>query len=46
MNPEKGLINQALAVVGVDGPGWLTNPNLACSPSPWSMCGRASDWPR
>ena len=29
MNPEKGLINQALAVVGIDGPGWLTNPNLA-----------------
>ena len=29
MNPEKGLINQALAVVGVDGPGWLTNPSLA-----------------
>jgi len=29
MNPERGLINQALAVVGVDGPGWLTNPSLA-----------------
>jgi raffinose/stachyose/melibiose transport system permease protein len=29
MNPEKGLINQALAVVGINGPGWLTNPDLA-----------------
>jgi raffinose/stachyose/melibiose transport system permease protein len=29
MNPEQGLINTALGAVGVDGPGWLTNPNLA-----------------
>jgi raffinose/stachyose/melibiose transport system permease protein len=29
MNPERGLINQALAAVGIDGPGWLTNPSLA-----------------
>ena len=29
MNPEKGLINTTLAHVGVDGPGWLTNPSLA-----------------
>lgn len=29
MNPEKGLINLTLARVGVDGPGWLTNPSLA-----------------
>ena len=29
MNPEKGLINTTLAQVGVDGPGWLTNPSLA-----------------
>ena len=29
MNPEKGLINIALGHVGIDGPGWLTNPNLA-----------------
>jgi raffinose/stachyose/melibiose transport system permease protein len=29
MNPERGLINQALGAVGVDGPGWLTNPSLA-----------------
>ena len=29
MNPERGLINQALGVVGVEGPGWLTNPSLA-----------------
>jgi raffinose/stachyose/melibiose transport system permease protein len=29
MNPERGLINQALGGLGVDGPGWLTNPGLA-----------------
>ena len=29
MNPERGLINVALGAVGVDGPGWLTNPSLA-----------------
>jgi raffinose/stachyose/melibiose transport system permease protein len=29
MDPEDGLINQALAIVGIDGPGWLTDPNLA-----------------
>ena len=29
MNPEKGLINNALGAVGVAGPGWLTNPHLA-----------------
>ena len=29
MNPDHGLINNALAVVGIDGPGWLTNPSLA-----------------
>ncbi|HEY0240151.1 MAG TPA: sugar ABC transporter permease [Friedmanniella sp.] len=29
MNPEKGLINTSLAHVGIDGPGWLTNPSLA-----------------
>lgn len=29
MNPEQGLINKALAVVGIDGPGWLTDPSLA-----------------
>jgi raffinose/stachyose/melibiose transport system permease protein len=28
MNPERGLINQALGAAGVDGPGWLTNPAL------------------
>lgn len=28
MNPERGLINSALATVGVNGPGWLTDPNL------------------
>jgi raffinose/stachyose/melibiose transport system permease protein len=29
MNPEKGLINIALGHVGINGPGWLTNPDLA-----------------
>jgi raffinose/stachyose/melibiose transport system permease protein len=29
MNPEKGLINQSLAVLGIDGPGWLTDPKWA-----------------
>ena len=29
MDPENGLINNALAVVGIEGPGWLTNPSLA-----------------
>jgi raffinose/stachyose/melibiose transport system permease protein len=26
MDPERGLINQALGVVGIGGPGWLTDP--------------------
>jgi raffinose/stachyose/melibiose transport system permease protein len=29
MNPEIGLINKALGLVGINGPGWLTNPSLA-----------------
>ena len=29
MNPEQGLINESLAVVGIDGPGWLTDPKYA-----------------
>ena len=29
MNPERGLINQALATIGVQGPGWLTDPRYA-----------------
>ncbi len=29
MNPERGLINESLAVVGIDGPGWLTDPSYA-----------------
>jgi raffinose/stachyose/melibiose transport system permease protein len=29
MNPEQGLINNALGAVGITGPGWLTNPSLA-----------------
>ncbi len=29
LNPERGLVNSALGAVGVAGPGWLTNPDLA-----------------
>jgi raffinose/stachyose/melibiose transport system permease protein len=29
MNPDQGLINDALAVVGIDGPAWLTDPRYA-----------------
>ena len=29
MNPEHGVINNALSAVGLHGPGWLTDPNLA-----------------
>lgn len=29
MHPTNGVINEALALVGIKGPGWLTNPNLA-----------------
>ncbi|WP_346618426.1 sugar ABC transporter permease [Blastococcus montanus] len=29
MDPQEGLINEALALVGIDGPGWLTDPDLA-----------------
>lgn len=29
MKPDTGLINSALAAVGIQGPGWLTDPSLA-----------------
>ena len=29
MNPSKGLINQALASVGISGPAWLVDPSYA-----------------
>jgi raffinose/stachyose/melibiose transport system permease protein len=29
MDPEAGLINESLALIGVDGPSWLTDPSLA-----------------
>ncbi len=29
MNPQQGMINQALSVIGISGPGWLSNPSLA-----------------
>src|SRR3954462_5947301 len=29
MDPQDGLINEALGFFGIDGPGWLTDPDLA-----------------
>lgn len=29
MHPSDGLINRSLELVGVDGPSWLSNPNIA-----------------
>jgi raffinose/stachyose/melibiose transport system permease protein len=29
MDPFNGLINKSLAVIGITGPGWLTDPNIA-----------------
>ncbi|MFG1909836.1 carbohydrate ABC transporter permease [Kribbella sp. NPDC048928] len=29
MNPDKGLINKSLALLGIAGPGWLTDPKWA-----------------
>ncbi|KOV95413.1 ABC transporter [Streptomyces sp. NRRL B-1140] len=29
MDPSYGVINKALAAIGIDGPGWLTDPSLA-----------------
>ncbi len=29
MHPTRGTINAALKAIGIPGPGWLTNPNLA-----------------
>ena len=29
MNPERGIINQGLSVIGIQGPGWLTDPKYA-----------------
>jgi raffinose/stachyose/melibiose transport system permease protein len=29
MNPDYGLINKSLAVIGIQGPAWLTDPKLA-----------------
>src|SRR6266516_5991053 len=29
MHPTAGVINQALATIGIQGPGWLTNPRYA-----------------
>jgi raffinose/stachyose/melibiose transport system permease protein len=29
MHPQEGLINESLGFLGIDGPGWLTDPSLA-----------------
>jgi raffinose/stachyose/melibiose transport system permease protein len=29
LNPTDGLVNRVLAVFGIDGPGWLVDPDLA-----------------
>ncbi|MFF0267915.1 carbohydrate ABC transporter permease [Kribbella sp. NPDC004536] len=29
MNPDQGLINKSLAAIGIQGPGWLTDPKWA-----------------
>ena len=29
MHPSEGMINAALALLGISGPGWLTDPSLA-----------------
>lgn len=29
MHPTQGMINVGLELLGIDGPGWLTNPSLA-----------------
>jgi raffinose/stachyose/melibiose transport system permease protein len=29
MHPTQGAINETLALIGIKGPGWLTNPRLA-----------------
>jgi raffinose/stachyose/melibiose transport system permease protein len=29
MHPTEGMINSALSVLGIPGPGWLTNPSIA-----------------
>ncbi|XVU21866.1 carbohydrate ABC transporter permease [Actinoplanes sp. CA-054009] len=29
MDPEEGLINESLALIGISGPGWLTDPSWA-----------------
>jgi multiple sugar transport system permease protein len=29
LNPEFGIVNHLLALVGIDGPGWLTDPDWA-----------------
>jgi raffinose/stachyose/melibiose transport system permease protein len=29
MDPEQGLINESLRTIGIEGPGWLTDPSYA-----------------
>ena len=40
LNPDLGLVNMALARLGIDGPNWLGNPALAMpSKSRWPRGG-------
>ncbi|MCM4077746.1 carbohydrate ABC transporter permease [Paractinoplanes hotanensis] len=29
LDPEEGLVNESLALIGIQGPGWLTDPSFA-----------------
>ena len=29
MHPSEGLINKSLELVGIDGPAWLSDPDIA-----------------
>jgi raffinose/stachyose/melibiose transport system permease protein len=42
MHPTRGIINVALETLGIDGPGWLTNPRSRCFLWRWSISGRVS----
>ena len=46
MHPTRGAINVALAAIGIDGPGWLTDPRSRSSRSRSSTSGRAWGSPR
>jgi len=43
LHPATGLLNRGLAVIGITGPAWLTNPNLSifsvCMVEIWKWTG-------